>query len=69
MGHLLHSLQIDNHLRLDGSTAVSERQDMLDKFNNNPSIPVFLLSTRAGGMGKRIVMFDLFVSSASLPLA
>ena len=61
MGHLLHSLQIDNHLRLDGSTAVSERQDMLDKFNNDPTIPVFLLSTRAGGMGKSIVMFDLFI--------
>jgi SWI/SNF-related matrix-associated actin-dependent regulator 1 of chromatin subfamily A len=52
MGHLLHSLQIDNHLRLDGQTAVSERQDLIDKFTNDPSIPVFLLSTRAGGMGK-----------------
>ena len=52
MGHLLHSLQLDNHLRLDGQTAVSERQDLIDKFTNDPSIPVFLLSTRAGGMGQ-----------------
>lgn len=51
MGHLLHSLQMSNYLRLDGSTAVSTRQDLLNTFTNDPSIPVFLLSTRAGGMG------------------
>lgn len=52
MGHLLDSLQLSNHLRLDGQTAVSERQDLIDKFTNDPSIKVFLLSTRAGGLGK-----------------
>jgi SWI/SNF-related matrix-associated actin-dependent regulator 1 of chromatin subfamily A len=52
MGHLLQALHMDNHLRLDGQTAVSERQDLIDQFTNDSSIPVFLLSTRAGGMGQ-----------------
>ena len=52
MGHLLNSLNL-NSLRLDSSTAVSERQDLIDKFNKDDSIAVFLLSTRAGGMGKK----------------
>jgi hypothetical protein len=36
-------------LRLDGTTPVAERQDMIDEFNTDLSIPVFLLSTKAGG--------------------
>jgi SWI/SNF-related matrix-associated actin-dependent regulator 1 of chromatin subfamily A len=38
-------------LRLDGSTPVAERQDLIDEFNDDDSIRVFLLSTRAGGLG------------------
>ena len=37
--------------RLDGSTAVAERQEMVDDFNQDENIKVFLLSTRAGGLG------------------
>jgi SWI/SNF-related matrix-associated actin-dependent regulator 1 of chromatin subfamily A len=59
MGHLLESLQLDNYLRLDGQTAVSERQDLIDKFTNDQTIPVFLLSTRAGGMGERLPCVSL----------
>jgi len=40
-----------NYLVLTGSTAVDERQGLVDEFNEDESIPVFLLSTRAGGMG------------------
>lgn len=39
-------------LRLDGQTAIGERQKLIDQYTNDASIPVFLLSTRAGGMGK-----------------
>ena len=39
------------YLRLDGSTQVSERQDLIDDFNEDKSIFIFLLSTRAGGLG------------------
>jgi SNF2 family DNA or RNA helicase len=39
------------YMRLDGSTRVAERQDMLDEFTEDTTISVFLISTRAGGLG------------------
>lgn len=39
------------YLRLDGTTAVNDRQDLIDNYNENNDIFVFLLSTKAGGMG------------------
>lgn len=42
-------------LRLDGSTSVDMRQDLIDKFYEEDTIPVFLLSTRAGGFGINLV--------------
>jgi len=38
------------YLRLDGSTPVKERQSLIDTFSTDESIPVFLLSTKAGGL-------------------
>lgn len=38
-----------------GQTNVGDRQVLVDKFTNDPSIPVFLLSTRAGGLGINLV--------------
>lgn len=51
-------------LRLDGSTAVNERQSLIDTFYEDASVPVFLLSTKAGGFGinlvcaNHVVLFD-----------
>jgi len=40
------------YYRIDGSTAVSERQPLIDAYNApGACVDVFLLSTRAGGMG------------------
>jgi SWI/SNF-related matrix-associated actin-dependent regulator 1 of chromatin subfamily A len=39
------------YLLLTGATAVDIRQSLVDEFNENDSIPCFLLSTKAGGMG------------------
>lgn len=39
------------YLRLDGSTSVSERQTLIDKYQANPDIFIFLLTTKAGGVG------------------
>merc|ERR1712241_1337262 len=39
------------YLRLDGSTPVQERQAMIDTFNTDDTYFIFLLSTRAGGLG------------------
>lgn len=50
--------------RLDGSTKIDERQDMIDQFYKEPDITVFLLSTGAGGAGinlacaNKVVIFD-----------
>ena len=46
-------LKIRGHryMRLDGQTPVQERQHMIDKFNKDEDIFIFILSTRAGGLG------------------
>ncbi len=51
--------------RLDGSTKVEERQDMINEFCDPEStIPIFMLSTRAGGAGinlakaNKVIIFD-----------
>ena len=53
---LLESMGLE-HLRIDGSTDVKERQALMDQFNES-DIPVFLLSTRAGGMGINLTGAD-----------
>ncbi|GME77951.1 unnamed protein product [Ambrosiozyma monospora] len=42
-------------VRLDGSTQVEERQTLIDTFYDDDEIPVFLLSTKAGGFGINLV--------------
>ena len=39
------------YFRLDGQTNITDRRDMIYEFQNNPNIFIFLLSTRAGGLG------------------
>ncbi|KAF3919741.1 hypothetical protein ABW20_dc0107536 [Dactylellina cionopaga] len=51
-------------LRLDGSTNVALRQELIDQFEEEVDITAFLLSTKAGGVGlnlaaaNRVVIFD-----------
>jgi len=49
------------YTRLDGSTQVSERQNLVDEFNNDPNIFLFLLSTRAGGQGLNLTGADTVI--------
>jgi len=44
------------HLYLSGKTR--NRQDLVDNFNNNPDIPVFLISLKAGGTGLNLTSAD-----------
>lgn len=46
------------YCRLDGSTAVNERQEMIDDYNADSAIFIFLLSTKAGGMGINLTAAD-----------
>ncbi|KAF4988698.1 hypothetical protein FGRMN_9610 [Fusarium graminum] len=52
------------HRVLMGSTTVGERQTLIDEFNDDPEIPVFLLTTGAGGTGinltaaNKVIIFD-----------
>jgi len=39
------------YFRMDGSTNIADRRDMVNEFQVNPNIFSFLLSTRAGGLG------------------
>lgn len=56
-------MRLRNHtyLRLDGSTAVTIRQQLIDQFSNDPSIFIFLLSTRAGGLGINLTAADTVI--------
>lgn len=49
------------YCRLDGQTPVKERQDLIDDFNNKDEIPVFLLSTKAGGLGINLTAADTVI--------
>ncbi|VEN36357.1 unnamed protein product [Callosobruchus maculatus] len=44
-----------SYYRLDGSTAALEREKLINEFNSNPKIYLFLVSTRAGSLGINLV--------------
>jgi DNA excision repair protein ERCC-6 len=50
--------------RMDGNTPIQHRQTMVDEFNNDPNLHVFLLTTKVGGLGvnltgaDRVLIFD-----------
>ena len=44
--------------RLDGSMGFEDRQENIDAFNDDPTVNVFLLSTRAGGLGINLTSAD-----------
>lgn len=63
--HLLDGMSL-TYCRLDGSTASSKRQAMVERFNRSPASTcfAFLLSAKSGGCGlnligaSRLVLFD-----------
>ncbi|KAK8794788.1 hypothetical protein WA158_001769 [Blastocystis sp. Blastoise] len=50
---------LNNHsytyLRMDGSTGIEERQRMMEQFNTDNRIFIFILSTRSGGLGINLI--------------
>ncbi|KAL3432301.1 SNF2 family N-terminal domain-containing protein [Aspergillus tetrazonus] len=64
---ILEDVLENQHLkfvRLDGTTSVEDRQSIMDTFHEQTDIPVFLLSTKAGGAGinlacaNKVIIFD-----------
>ncbi|GAB6031698.1 hypothetical protein CHUAL_009450 [Chamberlinius hualienensis] len=49
------------YMRLDGSSKISDRRDMVADFQSRSDIFVFLLSTRAGGLGINLTAADTVV--------
>lgn len=50
------------YCRLDGTTATEDRERQIEAFNKPGStIPIFLLSTRAGGLGTNLTAADTVI--------
>ncbi|KAI1331049.1 SNF2 family N-terminal domain-containing protein [Xylariaceae sp. FL0255] len=62
--HFVHSLSNVKYLRMDGKTAIKDRQKLVDNFNNDATIDLFLLTTKVGGLGvnltgaNRVIIYD-----------
>ncbi|KAH0561494.1 SWI/SNF-related matrix-associated actin-dependent regulator of chromatin subfamily A containing DEAD/H box 1 homolog [Cotesia glomerata] len=55
------TIRCHKFLRLDGQTPVPDRQALIDEFTEDSSIFVFLLSTRAGGLGINLTAADTVI--------
>ena len=49
------------YFKLTGSTKVDERIKLVDEFNSNPEIKVFLISLKAGGTGLNLTGADMVI--------
>ncbi|KAL3475244.1 SNF2 family N-terminal domain-containing protein [Aspergillus californicus] len=60
----IRSLPGFKYRRMDGTTAIAHRQSLVDEFNNDPNLHVFLLTTKVGGLGvnltgaDRVIIYD-----------
>lgn len=60
----VRSLAGFKYRRMDGNTPIQLRQAMVDEFNNDPNLHVFLLTTKVGGLGinltgaDRVIIYD-----------
>ncbi|KAL2261630.1 hypothetical protein VTK26DRAFT_3723 [Humicola hyalothermophila] len=50
-----------SYLRLDGSVEANRRQDIVNKFNSDPSYDVLLLTTSVGGLGLNLTGADTVI--------
>ncbi|CUS24058.1 LAQU0S13e02344g1_1 [Lachancea quebecensis] len=49
------------HIRLDGSSKLEDRRDLVHDWQTKPDIFIFLLSTRAGGLGINLTAADTVI--------
>ena len=50
-----------NYFKLTGATKVDERIELVEEFNNNDEIKVFLISLKAGGTGLNLIGADMVI--------
>jgi len=50
-----------NFCRLDGAMSLDERQVEIERFNTDPDYFMFLISTRAGGLGLNLMAADTVI--------
>lgn len=50
-----------SYIRLDGSSKIADRRDLVTDWQTRPEIFVFLLSTRAGGLGINLTAADTVI--------
>ncbi|CCE62864.1 hypothetical protein TPHA_0D02260 [Tetrapisispora phaffii CBS 4417] len=46
------------YMRLDGATKIEDRQILTERFNSDPRVTVFILSSRSGGLGINLTGAD-----------
>ena len=49
------------YFKLTGATKVDERIELVDEFNQNPEIGIFLISLKAGGTGLNLIGADMVI--------
>lgn len=49
------------YFKLTGQTKVDERMDLVNEFNNNAEVKVFLISLKAGGTGLNLIGADMVI--------
>jgi len=49
------------YLRLDGRVPANDRQDVVDRFNSDPSAKLLLCTTKTGGLGLNLAAADVVV--------
>lgn len=49
------------YMRLDGATKIEDRQILTERFNSDPRITIFILSSRSGGLGINLTGADTVI--------
>ena len=50
-----------NYIKLTGKTSIKDRFDLIEQFNNDENVKVFLISLKAGGTGINLTSADMVI--------